>query len=122
VFEIELRMRALLRAHVVEFARRVSLPCAPFPWLVIQDKHTPNGLRLCEVIWCTDEGRFICRTDDDVDSVCDFGDDLPALTKLYESQGWRVHDQGPIVRVFGLPKPGLPFNSAADFNDREKLA
>jgi hypothetical protein len=103
MFNVELRMRALLRAHVVDFARPLALPCAPFPWLVIQDGPAgEDGLRLCEVVWDARQQRFLCRIDDDVDAACDFGDDVAALTRHYEARGWQVRDQGPVARVLGL--------------------
>jgi hypothetical protein len=53
-------------------------------------------------VWDARQQRFLCRADDDVDAVCDFGDDVAALTRHYEARGWHVREQALGVRVLGL--------------------
>jgi hypothetical protein len=53
------------------------------------------AVRLCEVTWDGDAGKFICLTDDDVDAAGSFGDDMEGVTAYYESRGWQVFNSGP---------------------------
>ncbi len=102
MFDVELRVRAVLRSQVVEFARDVVLPFAPAAWMVLHHDDDPEdgaGDRLVEVFWHTRECRFVCRLMDDLDAAGQFGDDLAGLCCHYESRCWRLVNAGAIRRV-----------------------
>jgi hypothetical protein len=105
-YAVELRTRAVMRSFVVEFSRAIALPFAPVPWLFLHEGALGvAAVRLCEVTWDGDAGKFICLTDDDVDAAGSFGDDLEGVTAYYESRGWQLFNSGPITRVLGVEAP-----------------
>jgi hypothetical protein len=104
MYNVELRVRVLLRHQVVEFVQLIRLPFVPIPCLFYHEGPPPiPSLRFREVGWLAAEEKFLVQTDDDVDTVAEFGDDVEALVAWYESMGWEVFNSGPIAFVVVEP-------------------
>jgi hypothetical protein len=106
-YEVELRVRALLRHEVVEFSRRVELPFPPLPWLFLRDGEDDGeqGVQLQEVAWDVRRGCFVARLLDDVDAAGAFGDDDGGLKAHYEARGWELAREGLLARLFLRDEP-----------------
>jgi hypothetical protein len=105
VYDVELRVRALLRSQVVEFTKSTTLPFVPFSWLVLREDEDDEGLKVEEVAWDSATERFICHCLDDVDAAANFGDDTEGLKESYEARGWVVRDEGPVRGLFIYDEP-----------------
>jgi hypothetical protein len=101
-YEVELRVRALLRHEVVEFTRRIELPFPPCAWLFLLDGEGDGeaGVQVQEVAWDVRRGRFVARLLDDVDAAGAFGDDDAGLKAHYETRGWKLVREGLLARLF----------------------
>jgi hypothetical protein len=108
VYQVELRIRAVLKHEVVEFAKEVELPFVPVAWMWLREADTPegeDGLHVEQVVWDLVKGRFICRLLDGLDASMDFGDDINGLKHRYVSRGWRVWNEGRVARLFLQEEP-----------------
>jgi hypothetical protein len=103
VFQVDMRVRALLRHQVVEFTKRITLPFVPVAWMVLQEGEDGDrgiGSQIQAVTWSIREERFVCLMLDDVDAANTFGEDAEGLIGSYEARGWEVHNSGPVTRLF----------------------
>ena len=100
MYQIEVRIKALLHCQLVEFTKTMSLPFPPVPWLFVREGGQRDALRLCDVTWDTQSERFVCIADNDVDAAFFYGDDVAALTRNYEARGWQVRESGSGAQVF----------------------
>jgi hypothetical protein len=106
-YEVEVRVRALLRHEVVEFSRRIELPFPPCAWLFLRDGEDDDeaGVQLQEVAWDVRRGCFVARLLDDVDAAGAFGGDDGGLKAHYEARGWKLVREGLLARLFLRDEP-----------------
>jgi hypothetical protein len=101
MYQIEVRIKALLQTQVIEFTKTMSLPFPPVPWLFVREGGGQrDALRLCDVTWDTQSERFVCIADNDVDAAFFYGDDVVALIRNYEARGWKVKETGDRAQWF----------------------
>jgi hypothetical protein len=101
-YQVELRIRCLLKHHLLEFAKTIRLSSPPTPFLLFDEGPPVASLRIHGVT-ALDESKFLVQADDDGNAARQFGDNRSALITWYEALGWVVYDSCPIE--FITPEP-----------------